>query len=335
MSDVKHPLIGLIPMNQKVPAPADFKPLDPRKFQDPDITAKGERRATVALKHLETLWFNTGTLCNIECKNCYIESSPTNDRLVYLTAAEVAAYLDEADALGQRPRLVGFTGGEPFMNPDIAAILEAALARGHETLVLTNAMKPLMRPRVQAAIVDLAKRYGTKLTMRVSIDHWREDLHDEERGKGSFEEALAGLRWLRDRSVPLAVAGRLRWGDKDEDMRRGFAALFARENLRIDAADHAVLVIFPEMDARIDVPEITVDCWGILNKSPNDLMCASSRMIVKRGGESEPAVLACTLLPYDPQFELGPKLADALGPVKLNHPHCAKFCVLGGGSCKA
>jgi hypothetical protein len=58
-------------------------------------------------------------------------------------------------------------------------------------------------------------------------------------------------------------------------------------------------------------------------------------MVVKRKGAPSPAVLACTLLPYDEQFELGPRLADALAPVKLNHPHCAKFCVLGGGSCKA
>jgi len=46
-------------------------------------------------------------------------------------------------------------------------------------------------------------------------------------------------------------------------------------------------------------------------------------------------VLSCTLLAYDPQFEMGPRLADALGPVKLNHPHCATFCVLGGASCSA
>ena len=323
------------PMNQNVPAPQTFKPIDPRKFQDPDTTAKGERRATVALKRLDTLWFNTGTLCNIECKNCYIESSPTNDRLVYLTATEVAAYLDEAAALGQRPITVGFTGGEPFMNPHIAAILEATLTRGYDALVLTNAMKPMMRPRLQAAIVDLALRYGAKVSMRVSVDHWREDLHDEERGKGSFEDTLIGLRWLRDRDIPLAVAGRLRWGDKDDDMRVGFAALFARENLKIDASDPNALILFPEMDTRVDVPEITVDCWRILNKSPDDVMCATSRMVVKRQGAAKPAVVACTLLPYDRQFELGANLADALEPIKLNHPHCAKFCVLGGGSCKS
>jgi organic radical activating enzyme len=321
-------------MNQNVPAPQSFKSLDPAKFKDPDVTAKGERRATVALTRFETLWFNTGTLCNIACTNCYIESSPTNDRLTYLTAAEMTAYLDEAEQLGQRPRTVAFTGGEPFMNPDMGAMAQIALARGYDVLILTNAMKPMMRPRVQAALLDLNRRFKSHLTLRVSLDHWRADLHDQERGQDSFAETLAGMRWLAANGIRLAVAGRLLWGDSDEDMRAGYAQLFAREGIALDTRDHAALVIFPEMDARVDVPEITVDCWRILSKSPDDMMCATSRMVVKRKGAAHPAVVACTLLPYDEQFELGGRLADSLLPVKLNHPHCAKFCVLGGGSCK-
>jgi uncharacterized Fe-S cluster-containing radical SAM superfamily protein len=322
-------------MNQPVSTPQSFAPLDPAKFKNPDRTAKGERRAMVALTRLETLWFNTGTLCNITCANCYIESSPTNDRLAYLTAAEMASYLDEAEALHRRPSTVAFTGGEPFMNPDMPAMAELALARGYDTLILTNAMKPMMRPRVQAALADLRARFGARLVLRVSLDHWREDLHDEERGPGSFAETIQGLRWLRDSGIALNVAARMRWNDTDADIRAGFAGLFAGEGFSIDACDPSALVVFPEMDARVDVPEITVDCWRILNKSPSDVMCATSRMVVKRRGARAPAVLACTLLPYDEQFELGPRLADALAPVKLNHPHCAKFCVLGGGSCKA
>src|SRR5215475_13164474 len=116
--------------------------LDPRKFRDPHFTAKGDRRARVALGVLETLWFNTGTLCNLTCTNCYIDSSPTNDALVYLSAGEVAEYLDEIGALGWPVREIGFTGGEPFMNPGIVAMLEDALSRGFDVLVLTNAMKP-------------------------------------------------------------------------------------------------------------------------------------------------------------------------------------------------
>lgn len=321
-------------MNQNVAAPTAFKALDPAKFKNPDVTAKGERRASVTLTRLETLWFNTGTLCNIACTNCYIESSPTNDRLTYLSAAEMTAYLDEAQALDRRPDTVAFTGGEPFMNPDILQMAAIALARNYDVLILTNAMKPMMRPRVQAGLIDLRKRFGTKLTLRVSLDHWRPEHHDEERGEGSFTETVEGLRWLCAQHMKIAIAGRLRWGDDDADMRAGFARLLSREGIAVDVNDHAALVLFPEMDERVDVPEITVDCWRILNKSPADLMCATSRMIVKRRGAASPAVLACTLLPYDEQFELGPRLADALAPVKLNHPHCAKFCVLGGGSCK-
>jgi len=76
------------------------RPLDSAKFRDPVVTAKGEKRAAVLLRRLRTLWFNTGTLCNLTCRNCYIASSPTNDRLVYLSVAEVVQYLDEIEGEG-------------------------------------------------------------------------------------------------------------------------------------------------------------------------------------------------------------------------------------------
>src|SRR5580658_10411355 len=118
-------------------------PLDPAKFRHPSVTAKGEPRATVALRALETLWFNTGTLCNLTCRNCYIESSPRNDRLAHLTLADVETYLDEIARDGLPTRLIGFTGGEPFMNPDLPEMLEAVLSRGFRAIVLTNAMRPM------------------------------------------------------------------------------------------------------------------------------------------------------------------------------------------------
>jgi hypothetical protein len=62
-------------------------------------------------------------------------------------------------------------------------------------------------------------------------------------------------------------------------------------------------------------------------------MCASARMVVKRKDAASPVVLACTLLAYDPQFELGRTLREAAQPVLLNHPYCASFCVLGGAAC--
>ncbi|WP_425070523.1 radical SAM protein [Sagittula sp. S175] len=305
------------------------------KFQDPQITAKGEARATVALSDPQTLWFNTGTLCNITCANCYIESSPENDALVYITAAEVEAYLDQLEARNWGVREIAFTGGEPFMNPEIIAMLRASLARGYEVLVLTNAMRPMMRPRLQEGLCALKAEFGNRLTLRVSLDHHLAANHDAERGSGSFEKTLEGMRWLRDTGIRMAVAGRTLWHETDTQARDGYARLFAAEGFDIDATNPGMTVLFPEMDETVEVPEITTACWGILNKAPTSVMCASSRMVVKRKGAATPAVLACTLLPYDPQFEMGTTLAEAEADVALNHPHCAKFCVLGGASCSA
>ena len=309
--------------------------LDPEKFKDPRITAKGEKRAQVFFQKLDTLWFNTGSQCNIECANCYIKSSPTADHFIYLTPEDMAPYLDEIDEMGLGQIEIAFTGGEPYLNPHAIRLSEMALERGHKLLVLTNAMKPMMRPRVQKGLLDLQSRFPGKMTLRVSLDHFTIKGHDQERGDGSFDIALKGLRWLTDNQFDLHIAGRAMFAESESAARTGYAELISLEGWDIDASNPAHVMLFPEMDEQVDVPEITVACWGILDVSPNAMMCANSRMVVRRKGESRPVVLACTLLWDDEQFETGKTLKDALGPVALNHPHCAKFCVLGGASCSA
>jgi Radical SAM superfamily/4Fe-4S single cluster domain len=314
------------------------------KFADPDWTAKGERRAHVKLEALRTLWINTGSLCNIECRNCYIESSPENDRLAYITRAEAATFLDEITRDDWPVREIGFTGGEPFMNPDIIEMLGDALEDGFSVLVLTNAMQPMLRPHILLGLARLRDAHGSRLVLRVSLDHYSKELHEEERGKGTFDKTIEGIDWLAREGFTIALAGRTCWGESEADERAGYAALIAARRWPVDAYDRASLVLFPEMDLKADAPEITESCWGILHKDPKDVMCASSRMVVKRKGAAAPVVLPCTLLPYDPAFEMGATLAEAVrtdgsmferGAVKLCHPHCAKFCVIGGGSCSA
>lgn len=316
-----------------MPAPSPFRPVAPAlaaaKFRDPGRTANGDIRASVGLTALRTLWFNTGTLCNIACATCYIESSPTNDALIYLRAADMIAYLDEIACLGLPTAEIGLTGGEPFMNRDIIQMLEASLARGFRTLVLTNAMRPMRR--FEADLQGLIGRFGSRLTFRVSLDHHRPEIHEAERGPGTWPIARDGLRWLAAAGARVAIAARRLPGESAAESQLGFAGL----GLSLDVTDPERLVLFPEMDAGADTPEITEACWSILHKSPDSVMCASSRMVVHRRGEPSPRVAACTLLPYDAGFDLGATLAEAARPVALNHPHCARFCVLGGASCSA
>ena len=303
------------------------------KFQDPHTTQDGKQRAHVILKKLKTLWLNTGTLCNLSCENCYIESTPRNDRLSYLSLNEVVPYLEEISNADYGTSEVGITGGEPFMNPDILGIIRAGLQRGFSVLVLTNGMRPMMRPSIQSGLLELKAEFNKKLTIRVSVDHFKQALHEKERGTGSWPPLVRGLRWLSENGFQIAIAGRTQWEESEHELREGFSQFFEENEIRIDAWDPQELTLFPEMEDLNNVPEITTDCWDILGVSRDDMMCASSRMIVKHKGQAQPSVMACTLIAYDASFNLGSTLREASKRVQLNHAHCAKFCVLGGGKC--
>jgi len=161
------------------------------KFSHPDVTAKGEKRARVGLTKLETLWFNTGTLCNLACVNT---------------------------------QEIGITGGEPFMNPDILKIMETSLKRGFKLLVLTNAMRPMMK--CAEGLLKLNENYGEQMTLRVSVDHFKPELHEEERGANSWEPMMKGLQWLSENKFHIDVAGRTRWGEEEQELRDGFDRFF-------------------------------------------------------------------------------------------------------------
>lgn len=300
------------------------------KFSDPQKTIAGKDRASVHLNKIRTLWVNTGTLCNLSCQNCYIESSPTNDRLEYFANHDLKRFLDELKEKIE----IGFTGGEPFLNPEMIDMMRSALSAGHHVLVLTNAMLPLLK--TQKSLLQLKQDYPDKIQLRVSLDHFEKEKHESERGPRTFDRAMEGLSWLSQKGFPFSIAARLSLEDNDEQrMRMGFQQLMDSHSIPFDALKPDRLVLFPEMDASLDVPEITTECWEILGKKPDEIMCASSRMLVKRKGDPQVKVMACTLLAYDDEFVMGESLEEAKRVVYLNHPHCSKFCVLGGASCSA
>ena len=205
--------------------------LDPAKFRNPDVTLDGSVRASVALTGLKTLWFNTGTLCNLACVNCYIESSPTNDALIYLDLAEVDRFLDELDADFGADE-IGFTGGEPFMNPDFMAMLGSALSRGYQVLVLTNAMRPMMKCADE--LLALKSAHGDRLRIRVSIDHYSAHLHDTERGEHAFRRMEPGLDWLAANGFHLSIAGRTFWSESEAQLREGYRRMLTGRGIALE-----------------------------------------------------------------------------------------------------
>ncbi len=331
-------------LQEKTPSPKIKNNTQPPPFSNPNFTLKGDPRAIVPFSTMKTFWVNTGTICNIACKNCYIESSPKNDSLVYLADTDLSPFLDELEQMSEGGDLaeIGFTGGEPFINPYMTKMMLDSMERGFDILVLTNAMRPMQLPRITKALLSLQKRFNNKMSFRVSLDHYSKDLHEEERGARSWDVALKGIDWLSENGFKVALAGRTIFGEDEQEARHGYSNLVQNHKWHIDVKDKAQLMLFPEMKSREDVPEISVKCWDLLGVKPESQMCSSSRMVVRRKGADKATVVPCTLITNDTAFDMGSSLKHAMsndegmfkkGGIKLCHRFCAEFCVLGGGSC--
>jgi molybdenum cofactor biosynthesis enzyme MoaA len=94
------------------------------------------------------------------------------------------------------------TGGEPFLNPELPDILEAALAQG-PACVLTNGL--LIREETARRLRALSDSSEYSLDVRVSLDGIDAHGNDAIRGEGTFERALAAIRTLAEAGLNPVV----------------------------------------------------------------------------------------------------------------------------------
>ena len=289
-------------------------------------TPAGSAQGYIDAHGLRELWFHIGTACNLACDFCLEGSKPGDTRLGLVKLEDVKPYIEEALALGVEQ--FSFTGGEPFLAKDFIKIL--ALASKHRPcLVLTNGTKPLQR-RIKELepLLDSAK----PISFRISLDHHVEKIHDLGRGKGTFSEALAGLKMLHEMGFAISVARHMHPGEDSRATAQDYANLFRQNGLPADLE----MVAFPDFavpGSLPDVPYVTTGCMTQFQteESRRDFMCAFSRMIVKQGGNMR--VYACTLVDDDPDYDLGSSLEESLKQrISMKHHRCYS-CFKYGASC--
>ncbi|MGZ5460199.1 MAG: radical SAM protein [Thermoanaerobaculia bacterium] len=281
--------------------------------------------AHVPLIALDTLWFQVaGTLCNIECTHCFISSSPQNRSHGMLSLADVERCLAEARELGVREYY--FTGGEPFMNRDMLAILEVTLRQGPAT-VLTNGM--LLRPEICARLREMFDASEYSLDIRVSLDGFDPQSHDAIRGRGVWDKVMDGLRNLAAAglnpviTVTTAAVG-IESGDGRSrflDLIRGFG--FARPRLK-------VLPLF-RIGAEEQRTRAYADWERISSEMLKDgdaakLQCSSCRMVTSKG------VYVCPILIEQPEARMGESIGETLRPFPLRYGAC-HTCWVDGVTC--
>jgi molybdenum cofactor biosynthesis enzyme MoaA len=279
----------------------------------------------VPLGHLDHLWFQVaGTLCNLTCHHCFISCSPHNHAFGFLSRQVVQQYLEESVAWGVKEYY--FTGGEPFLNPEMVPILCDTLAYGPAT-VLTNGtvLKPAWLKQLAAA--EAASLYS--LEIRVSIDGFTAQMNDPIRGEGTFERAMRGLKQLAAEGfLPLVTVART-WPEHEEsEAVAGFVRL-----LQLAGIDRPRLKILPtlRLGAEVDrtggyAADDRVTAEMLAGFDLDQLICHHSRIVTDRG------VYVCPILIDSPEARLGDTLAGAAQPFAVTHGAC-HTCYLHGAIC--
>ena len=313
---------------------------------------RGERRGFVEPQArdgrpaLDDLWVMQGSLCDLKCKHCYTASSPTNRTLEQIGFDELRPHLDEARAFGVRK--IYFTGGEVFVNEEVLrgrtetneeflASLAYALAIA-PTEILTNGRR-YIRKHFEA-LARLRRHFGDRLRLRITLESFLPEDHDAIRGHGTFAQTVETIHSLGSFGfVPVVNAERpfLRISD-DEEIRARFTELFSQRGVRVEVnlienlleMGHQLGQL--EKAGRKPSPEvfITTNCFGILQKPPESLMCHYSRCVQKIGGRIR--YYPCPVIYDDERFDLGGTLEESFQRVYLGHKNCYDYCMKGKGA---
>ena len=269
----------------------------------------------VALRALDELWFQVaGTLCNLQCTHCFISCSPHNDKFGYLSLQTVERYLEQSSPLGVKEYY--FTGGEPFLNPEMVPILERTLRYGPAT-VLTNGT--VLRPDWVARLRRAEDESLYSLEFRVSIDGPTPEMNDAIRGPRTFERAMRGLALLVEhRFLPIITMTRT-WDESEDDAILGEF----RRVLRTRGYDRPRLKILPRLQIGAEQkrtegygPHDRVTAEMMRGYDAGRLICSHSRVVTDRG------IYVCPILLDDPKARLGDSLAEANVSYPLRHGAC-------------
>ncbi len=282
----------------------------------------------VYLKRFETLWFQVmGNQCNLQCSHCFISCGPKSNTHHVINRDTIRRYLKEAPALGVREFY--FTGGEPFLHPEIVDILKDALNYG-PTTVLSNGT--LLTEEIVQTLIRISRASGHKLEFRISLESYKEEENDRIRGKNSFKRAIMGIQFLVNAgfnpiitTVDWSKYGRC----TKEDMDEGFEVLAHSLNipeLKLKKLPMILLGRCAELVRSYHEDErITEKCFD--NFPMDNLQCTTSRIVTSEG------VFVCPILVNDPRAWMGRGLKESMVPYVLESPACYT-CRTSGLTCK-
>jgi radical SAM protein with 4Fe4S-binding SPASM domain len=133
---------------------------------------------------LKTVFFHLTKRCNLKCPHCYFTKGDNAD-----TDLPFPVVIGVIDALMENEgKSITLSGGEPLLYPRIKEIIQYA-RRGLEVKILTNGV---LIDREWAEFLA-----GVNVSVQISIDGSKAEVHDSIRGRGNFEKSMQALKHLQ------------------------------------------------------------------------------------------------------------------------------------------
>jgi len=143
------------------------------------------------------LWIYSNYDCHLRCSYCVAESTPAAARRE-MEIATVRQLVDEAVEIGFEE--IFFTGGEPFILPDIYEMLAYSSDRAYTTVLTTGML--LKGKRMES----LRQINSGDLTIQVSLDGGSAAAHDPYRGRGTWEDTVGAIKRLIDHGLHVRLS---------------------------------------------------------------------------------------------------------------------------------
>ena len=275
------------------------------------------------------LWFFTGTRCNLSCSHCYVESNPDNNSMPYLTYETFEQYLKEAVQKKFSKIDIYFTGGEPFINPDILKMIDKALDYGHTT-ILTNGTR--FSDLIIEKLEKIIEKKKFTLTFRISIDGPTEMEHDKFRGSGSFNKTMLGLKKISNKNFKTIVTAMQSWKQKENNRIDGeFISLLVENDVpkRNQSMKYLPPILIGREEQRnrgyTEQELFTETCFTDYNYE--QLQCSKCRMVTEKG------VWVCPILVNEQGGKMGNTLVESFKPFGMKYTACWT-CRMSGLSCE-
>ena len=280
-------------------------------------------------KRLDTLWLQvSGTLCNLACLHCFISCGPKNDNHGFMSLEQVRPHLDWAARHGVKE--VYFTGGEPFMNPEIRELILATLEVAPLS-ILTNGI--LITDGLAAWLAEVFHTSRYNFDVRVSIDGTTPEENDAIRGRHTFERILAGVDRLVAHGLnPVMTVTTCHAELAAEEGRARFIELLRERGVTQPRLKFLSPIRIGREERRHGGdgayrPSERLYVEDVPDPDTDHLQCDSCRMVTDQG------VFPCPILIEDPGARMGDTLDDAARAISLDRSACYT-CHVDGISCK-